>query len=257
MNTPATSHTTLVRQQFGDQARAYLDSAVHAQGSEFLALREAVSASPDARVLDLGCGAGHVAFQIAPLVREVIAYDLSRQMLEVVASAASERGLENLHTARGAAEKLPFDRGEFDFVFSRYSAHHWNDVGLALREVRRVLKPGGTAAFIDVCAPGVALLDTHLQTVELLRDTSHVRDYANAEWQRLLGEAGLQVQHHQMQRLRLDFTSWVTRMRTPAVYVDAIRALWLGAPAEVRDYFEVAEDGSFSTDVIVVWADRR
>ncbi|MFP3499002.1 ribonuclease E/G, partial [Pseudomonas sp. SIMBA_059] len=52
----------------------------------------------------------------------------------------------------------------------------YEDLGLALREVRRVLKPGGVAAFIDVMSPGSPLLDTYLQTVEVLRDTSHVRD---------------------------------------------------------------------------------
>ena len=70
----------------------------------------------------------------------------------------------------GAAERLPFADAEFDYVLSRYSTHHWNDVGLALREVRRVLKPGGVAVFIDVMSPGSALLDTYLQAVEVLRD---------------------------------------------------------------------------------------
>ncbi|MFD2980389.1 class I SAM-dependent methyltransferase, partial [Klebsiella pneumoniae] len=86
-------------------------------------------------------------------------------MLDVVASAAAERGLANVTTERGAAERLPFADASFDFVFSRYSAHHWSDLGLALREVRRVLKPGGVAAFIDVMSPGSPLLDTYLQTV--------------------------------------------------------------------------------------------
>jgi len=169
-------HASVVQRQFGEQATAYLNSAVHAQGSEFGLLQAQVRGRDQARVLDLGCGAGHVSFQVAPLVGEVVAYDLSAQMLEVVARAAAERGLSNLRTVHGAAERLPFAESEFDFVFSRYSAHHWSDLGLALREVRRVLKPGGVAAFIDVASPGRPLLDTYLQSVEVLRDTSHVRD---------------------------------------------------------------------------------
>ena len=141
----STAHTQVVQKQFGEQASAYLSSAVHAQGTEFALLQAELAGQGAARLLDLGCGAGHVSFNVAPLVKEVVAYDLSQQMLDVVAAAAVDRGLENIRTVHGAAERLPFADGEFDFVFSRYSAHHWSDLGLALREVRRVLKSGGAA----------------------------------------------------------------------------------------------------------------
>lgn len=249
-------HNQVVERQFGEQANAYLSSAVHAQGAEFAQLRECVAARPEARVLDVGCGAGHVSFQVASHAAEVIAYDLSQQMLDVVASAAAERGLDNVRTECGKAESLPFADEQFDCVFSRYSAHHWRDVGQALREVRRVLKPGGVAAFIDVAAPELPLLDSHLQAVELLRDTSHVRDYSPSQWSRLVGEAGLVLTRCSRQRLRLEFTSWVERMRTPEVFRQAIRALQLAVGEEVREYFEIADDGSFSTDVVVLWAER-
>lgn len=249
-------HEQVVQRQFGEQANAYLNSAVHAQGSEFALLQAEVAGRSDARVLDLGCGAGHVSFQVAPLVGEVVAYDLSAQMLAVVDKAAVERGLNNLRTVHGAAESLPFADGEFDFVFSRYSAHHWSDLAVALREVRRVLKPGGVAAFIDVASPGRPLLDTYLQSAEVLRDTSHVRDYSSAEWLQQISEAGLQVRSHTRQRLHLEFTSWVERMRTPAVMREAILALQAAMGEEVRTYFEITADGSFSTDVLVLWAEK-
>jgi ubiquinone/menaquinone biosynthesis C-methylase UbiE len=249
-------HTQVVQRQFGEQASAYLSSAVHAQGTEFALLQVEVAGRGDARVLDLGCGAGHVSFHVAPAVGEVVAYDLSQQMLDVVDAAAADKGLDNIRTVRGAAERLPFQNAEFDFVFSRYSAHHWSDLALALREVRRVLKPGGVAAFIDVMSPGSPLLDTYLQTVEVLRDTSHVRDYSAAEWLHQVSDAGLSTRSHTRQRLRLEYASWVERMRTPEPLRIAIRELQQAMGAEVRDYFEIAEDGSFSTDVLVLWAER-
>ncbi|RMQ41912.1 UbiE/COQ5 family methyltransferase [Pseudomonas cichorii] len=252
----SSAHTQVVQRQFGEQAAAYLNSAVHAQGVEFALLQAEVAGHGDARVLDLGCGAGHVSFSVAQAVGEVVAYDLSQQMLDVVNAAASERNLGNIRTVRGAAERLPFGDGEFDFVFSRYSAHHWSDLALALREVRRVLKPGGVAAFIDVMSPGSPLLDTHLQTVEVLRDTSHVRNYSAAEWLHQVSDAGLFTRGHTRQRLRLEYSSWVERMRTPHTLRTAIRELQQAMGAEVREYFEIAEDGSFSTDVLVLWAQR-
>ncbi|NBA94231.1 class I SAM-dependent methyltransferase [Pseudomonas sp. R5(2019)] len=249
-------HTDVVQRQFGEQASAYLSSTVHAQGTEFALLQAELAGQGAARVLDLGCGAGHVSFHVAPLVKQVVAYDLSQQMLDVVASAAVDKGLGNVVTVRGAAERLPFEDGEFDFVFSRYSAHHWSDLGLALREVRRVLKPGGVAVFIDVMSPGSPLLDTYLQSVEVLRDTSHVRDYSAGEWLRQVNEAGLQVRSHTRQRLLLEYSSWVERMRTPEVMRAAIRQLQQAMGEEVRQYYQIGEDGSFSTDVLVLWAQR-
>ncbi len=251
-----TAHTQVVQKQFGEQASAYLSSAVHAQGTEFALLQAELAGQGEARLLDLGCGAGHVSFHVAPLVKEVVAYDLSQQMLDVVAAAAVDRGLGNIRTVQGAAERLPFADGEFDFVFSRYSAHHWSDLGLALREVRRVLKPGGVAAFVDVLSPGSPLLDTYLQSVEVLRDTSHVRDYDAGQWLRQVSDAGLHVRSTSRQRLRLEYSSWVARMRAPEALCIAIRQLQQAMGQEVRDYFEIEADGSFSTDVLVLWAER-
>src|SRR5689334_7325403 len=71
------NHEALVGDQFGARANAYLTSAVHAQGRDLDALVALASSHRDARVLDLGCGGGHVAFNVAPHVREVVAYDLS------------------------------------------------------------------------------------------------------------------------------------------------------------------------------------
>ncbi|EBV3304468.1 SAM-dependent methyltransferase, partial [Salmonella enterica subsp. enterica serovar Enteritidis] len=58
----STQHTDVVQRQFGEQASAYLSSAVHAQGSEFALLQAELAGQAHARVLDLGCGAGHVSF---------------------------------------------------------------------------------------------------------------------------------------------------------------------------------------------------
>jgi SAM-dependent methyltransferase len=248
------TYETLVNTQFGSQASAYLTSAVHAQGPDLEALAALVAGKSEARVLDLGCGGGHVSFAVAKHVREVVAYDLSADMLTVVAKAAGERGLSNLSTQQGVAEKLPFADASFDYVFSRYSAHHWRDLDLGLREAARVLKPGGTAAFVDAIAPGQPLLDTFMQTVELLRDPSHVRDYSRAEWLAMIGRAGLLAGQANEHRLRLEMKSWLERMRTPSVQADAIRALEAVMSASVTQHFAIEADGSFTIDILTVVA---
>lgn len=244
----------LVGGQFGARAAAYLGSAVHAQGADLEALADLVRGQSEARVLDLGCGAGHVSFHVAPHVGEVIAYDLSPQMLEVVAHSASERGLRNIKTRQGVAEQLPFGNDSFDYVFSRFSAHHWNDLDAGLREVTRVLRRGGTAAFIDSISPGAPLLDTYLQAVEVLRDPSHVRSYSRTEWDAAFARAGLMpvASHHF--RLRMNFAVWTERMRTPKVQSDAIRALQQAMSETVMRYFAIDAEGSFDLDIAFVQA---
>ncbi|VUT02758.1 putative methyltransferase YcgJ [Klebsiella spallanzanii] len=250
------SHHDNVEKQFGSQASAYLTSAVHASGRDLQRLAERLADFPLAHVLDMGCGAGHASFAAAGQVTKVTAYDLSSQMLDVVAQAAKDKGFANIATQQGYAESLPFTDASFDVVISRYSAHHWHDVGQALREVKRVLKPGGVMIIMDVMSPGHPVRDVWLQTVEALRDTSHVRNYSSGEWLAMASEAGLVINHLLTDRLPLEFSSWVARMRTPAPLTEAIRLYQESASAEVKAYFALQQDGSFTSDTIMFEAHK-
>ena len=250
----ARTQESLVVGQFGERAAEYLVSPVHAQGADLAAL--AALARGQGRALDLGCGGGHVAYAVAPSVGEVVAYDLSEQMLTVVAEAAKTRGLGNLRTAQGPAEHLPFGDASFDLVLSRYSAHHWRDFDAGLREAARVLKPGAEAGFVDVVSPGSPLLDTYLQTVELLRDTSHVRDRSRAEWEDALARAGFITGAVTSFRVRLAFGEWIARMRTPEGLAGAIRAVQAVMADAVQRHFAIEPDGSFVIDVALFTARR-
>src|ERR1700676_3138666 len=118
----------IVAKQFGNTANAYLTSSVHAQGADLEAIRKIASQYAMPNVLDLGCGAGHVSFAIAPLSESVTAYDLSEEMLAVVARSSKERNLQNIRSQQGQAETLPFADSTFDMVVTRFSAHHWLNV---------------------------------------------------------------------------------------------------------------------------------
>lgn len=254
--------SALAEQQFGSTAASYLTSAVHAQGADLDALKKMVgdiaAAGTAPAVLDLGCGGGHVSFAVAPLVASVTACDLSAQMLEVVAAAAAARDLPNIRTERAAAESLPFADASFDIVITRFSAHHWSEVSAGLRDAHRVLKTNGVMIVIDVVSPEQPLLDTTMQAVELLRDASHVRDYRLSEWTAMLDAAGFIVQGPVQQwKLKMVFDDWITRMRTPPERVAAIRSLFDGAPEEVRSYFAVEPDHSFTIDTAFFEARKK
>jgi ubiquinone/menaquinone biosynthesis C-methylase UbiE len=248
------THDATVLEQYDSRAQAYLASAVHAAGADLDRMAFVIGNRPDAVALDMGCGGGHVAFRMAPLVKKVVAYDLSAAMLETVGAEAQRRGLDNLVTKQGAAEALPCPDGSFDVVATRYSAHHWGAFADGLAQMRRVLKNDGLALFMDVVSPGVPLLDTWLQTLELLRDASHVRNASLGEWQAALASLGFAVEEVATYKLRLEFGAWIERMRTPDVHVAAIRSLQRRAAAEVRDYFAIEADGSFTVDTMLIAA---
>jgi ubiquinone/menaquinone biosynthesis C-methylase UbiE len=247
-------HDQAITQSFGPRADAYLTSTVHSNGADLSLLADMVGATGRPRILDLGCGAGHASFAVAPFAFEVVAYDLTDSMLSIVSAAARERGLSKIRTQLGSVESLPYGAAEFDWVISRYSAHHWREIGRALREIRRVIRPGGQICFIDVAGGPEPLLDTHLQTVELLRDPSHVRNYTSNEWLNLFGEHFSQPEIHLRWRLPIEFASWIARIGTPADRVAALESLWSAAPAEVRAYYMLQEDFSFELDALMISA---
>lgn len=249
-----TAQQAQVEGQFGPQAAAYVASPVHAAGADLEALAAIAAARRPARALDMGCGGGHASFAMASAGGEVVAYDLSAGMLQAVETEAARRGFANIRTQWGAAENLPFADGAFDMVASRYSAHHWGDLNAALSEARRVTRRGGAAVFMDVCSPGTPLADTFLQAMELLRDPSHVRDYSCDEWIAAVTRAGFAAGRLTRRTLRLEFGPWVSRIRTPAVHVTAIRSLQDRAPQEVSSAFAFEPDGTFTVDTMTLEA---
>ena len=250
------THENAVLDQFDPRASVYLASPVHATGPDLERAKELAGdvVQRQAAMLDVGCGAGHLSFALAAGFARVVAADPSPSMLATVGTAAAERGLPQIETRQASAGALPFGDASFLLVASRYSAHHWRDVRGALRELRRVAKPGGYLLIIDVLGCSTPLADTHLQAMELLRDPSHVRNLSPDEWRAALDGAGFRIVEAADWATRLEFRSWIERMRTPPESVAAIRRLEAGAPREVWDALAIEPDGSFTVRTGLFWA---
>ena len=253
-----TTHDDHVRRQFDPRAAAYLDSKVHSSGPDLTAALSLLQSLPrrPARILDLGCGAGHLGFALCHATDECIACDPAEGMLRTVQQVIRDRGLANIRTAHARAESLPFPDGYFDVVATRYSAHHWGNVPEALREARRVLVDGGHLLVSDVLGAALPLVDTHLQTLEVLRDPSHVRDYSTPEWQTMLTHAHFELEHFNRWPTRLDAATWTARVGTPPEFVSIIRRLQRGAPEEVLRSLAFEADGSFTVQTGLFWAHK-
>lgn len=100
-------------------------------------------------ILDLGCGTGVVTREVAKYLRDpgsLSAVDHSADMLEVARSLAAEAGLD-VDWVEADAGKLPFDDNQFDVAFCQQALQFFPYKPAALRELHRVLKPGGRAVF--------------------------------------------------------------------------------------------------------------
>jgi ubiquinone/menaquinone biosynthesis C-methylase UbiE len=231
----------LVQQKFGAAAADYAASAVHAEGPSLARAVTLVSPQSGWRVLDVATGAGHMAAAFAPHVAKVIASDITDEMLAEAAKLAAAKGLANVETARAEAGALPFADASFDLVTCRLAAHHFPDPGAFVREVHRVLRPGGTFALVDNVSPDAEIdpqadeaalreLAAVYNAFEKLRDPSHGRALGLAEWRGLMQDAGFEVAHAERMDQEIGFVAWTTRMRCDAGTVARLEAMLDAVP---------------------------
>ncbi len=201
---------SLIKKQFGANASHYVTSKPHAQGASLKRLLELVQPKPDWGVLDIATAAGHTAFTFAPHVAHVWATDITPEMLAIAQQRAQELGLDNVTVEAADAEALPYDDASFDLVTCRIAPHHFEDVGLFVRESTRVLEPGGLLAVVDNVVPTGAAGD-YVNAFEKLRDPSHGRCLRLDEWLTLFTDVDLTVVHQETVDKRIEFEKWAAR----------------------------------------------
>jgi demethylmenaquinone methyltransferase/2-methoxy-6-polyprenyl-1,4-benzoquinol methylase len=129
---------------------------------------ERVGAAPDDRVLDVACGTGLVARELVHRWGcRVVGLDQSAEMLSRAAAKRDAEPLlaERLTLVEGEAERLPFADAEFDHLTFTYLLRYVDDPGATLRELARVVRPGGRVSSLEFCVPrGVWLWAWRLYT---------------------------------------------------------------------------------------------
>jgi ubiquinone/menaquinone biosynthesis C-methylase UbiE len=253
------THARKVQEQFGAIAAAYVTSAGHAGGDDLERLLAWGRALRPRRVLDVATGGGHTALAFAGLGARVTAFDLTEPMLRTARAFLAERDADARFVA-GDVEALPFRAGVFDVVTCRIAAHHFANVGPAVRQIAATLRPGGSFLVQDILGHDDAGASAFITDVERRRDPSHVRAYRAVEWKALLRGAGLTVIDEAVVRKARPWEEWTARTRMPADARAALDALVKAAPAEHRDAFDFRIDGdrieSFTDRMILLRADR-
>ena len=182
------------REIFGARAQYYVTSAIHTERAVLDRVVELAEPRPSDLVLDVATAAGHTAFAIAPHVRGVVGIDIAPQMLAEAAKLRARNGLTGVHLAQASVYAMPFAEGAFDVVTCRRAAHHFEHIGRALAEMRRVLRPGGRLVIDDRGVPEDDFVDATMNRLDTLHDASHVREYRQSEWREMLAQAGLAIE---------------------------------------------------------------
>jgi len=133
----------VVASQWDRIKRHYIDETLSPEAISGLVRPEAVA-------VDVGTGTGDVLVALARTVAKVVGVDSSQKMLDACRQRLDAEGLGNVDLRLGSAEALPLGDGECDAVFCSMLLHHLADPAIGIRELARVVKPGGKVVITDL-----------------------------------------------------------------------------------------------------------
>ncbi len=98
---------------------------------------------PDDLVLEIGCGTGTTALHHAPRVNHILATDISAKMIDIARQKGRSAGIENVRFEVSSIESLDTAPNQYDVILAHSILHLVEDVPKTLRQLHRMLKPGG------------------------------------------------------------------------------------------------------------------
>ncbi len=168
METPATLNRQ-VQKMFSDIAPRYdlLNRLLSCGQDQYWRKRAVTRLSPQAgeRFLDIATGTADVALEIIRKVPQdavqIVGIDFSEKMLELAQQKVDSQGkVHSIQLESGSAESLPFEDNSFDGTTTAFGVRNFSDVGQSLREMYRVLKPGGRSVILEFSLPKNSILNT-------------------------------------------------------------------------------------------------
>lgn len=250
-----------VQEQFGKNAASYVSSPIHKEGKDLLKMVEMANVTGQEVMLDIATGGGHTANAFAPLVKNITAVDLTAEMLEAAKKFINENGHTNVDFVQGDAEQLPFPEKSFDIVSCRIAPHHFPHVDRFIKEVHRVLKPGGQFLLDDNVVPENEAYDHFYNTIEKIRDYSHFRAWKKSEWIQKLEESDLEIfEWHRFEKT-FRFDPWCANMKLSEPEKNHLTELILKTSQRIKEKFRILTENdkviSFVGEAIVLKAIKR
>jgi ubiquinone/menaquinone biosynthesis C-methylase UbiE len=209
-------HLSRVQHEFSRQADHFATSAAINDQQHTDRFIDALGTGDLGMALDVACGPGIITVPLASRAREVVAFDLTLEMLSKAQQRCASAGARNVTFREGSATKIPFEDRSFDTVVTRLSIHHFEYPRVALDEIWRVLKPGGTFVVADVVSSEVPEKSALQNAIEVLRDPSHTRMLSGPEFLSLIRDVGFVVVSTLMWDKPRGFEEWAAIVDDPA-----------------------------------------
>ena len=181
------SHQEKIQDQFTKQAIPFANLPGHLSSMEMLIAMSEVKQNDN--VLDVACGPGLVACEFAKHAKQVTGIDITEKM---ILEASKKQATENIYNAKwdiGDVTSLPYANNSFSIVLTRYSFHHFIEIGIVFNEMLRVCKPNGKIMVIDVTIPDDK--NEYYNQMEKLRDPSHTKALTPKEFEKLFSDVRL------------------------------------------------------------------
>jgi len=208
-------HFSRIKEEFKKQAETLSVASVFTDSGVLEQIHAAIKPTTKMNLLDLGCGPGIVTAAMAPDVREVVAYDLTPEMLNQAMKRCREAGLKNVRFELGSAEHLPFEEGTFDCVVTRLTIHHFLDPRRVMEEAVRVTRQGGEVVVADMVSSENDEEATLHNALETLRDPTHLRMLSPTDMLGLIKTAGLRITSSSTWEIRREYDEWIRITNAP------------------------------------------
>lgn len=231
-----------IRENFGQRAADYRLSSTHGNPVDLERMLHLLQPHPGDIALDVATGGGHTAIALAKYVKQVVAIDLTPEMLAEAQAAAEQGGRQNIEFQLADVHNLKFKDGQFDLAASRFAPHHFSEINQALYEMCRVLKPGGKLYILDCSVVDGAEPEKEINRLEYLRDSSHHYSYSPRQWNELLRNLPLEIEHAAMLQTQYELPQWFDRMSTPTSNQQEIFSILNNLSAEYKALYPFGSD---------------
>lgn len=203
------SHTQKIQKQFNRQASEYAQTNQAKDVRAMDGLVRLTKTDHSSQTLDVACGPGRLTMAFARQAKSATGLDVTENLLDIGRTEAKKLGLDNIKFTFGSALDMPFKNNNFDTVSCRAAFHHFSKPEQVLKEMVRVLKPGGEILIADILGNEDTATATHHDELEQLCDPTHVRCIPKSDFERLFDATGLAIKSSRFGTMNYNVEQWL------------------------------------------------